>query len=135
MLKISSIIFQISTNVMLLILVIAVLFVWTLMVHSHALVILDSREMDSIIVKVTFNFVLKIAILNNYLLHVQISMNVMLLIPVTTVLFVWTVMVHSHALVILDSQEMDSIIVKVTFVLKISNLLVLLILCFVFRHQ
>ena len=37
-------------------------------------------------------------------------MNVMLLIPVTTVLFVWTVMVHSHALVILDSQEMDSIV-------------------------
>ena len=64
MLKISSLIFQISTNVMLLILVIAVLFVWTLMVHSHALVSPDSREMDSIIVKVTFNFVLKIAILN-----------------------------------------------------------------------
>ena len=52
--------FQISTNVMLLIPVIAVLFVWTLMVHLHALVIPDSREMDSIIVKVTYNFVLKI---------------------------------------------------------------------------
>ena len=51
-------------NVMLLIPVTAVLFVWTLMVHSHALVIPDSQEMDSIIVKVTYNFVLKIAILN-----------------------------------------------------------------------
>ena len=45
---------------------------------------------------------------------IQISMNVMFLIPVTTVLFVWTVMVHSHALVILDSQEMDSITARVT---------------------
>ena len=46
----------------------------------------------------------------NFMLRVQTSMNVMLLIPVTTVLFVWTVTVHSHALVILDSQEMDSIV-------------------------
>ena len=45
---------------------------------------------------------------------IQISMNVMLLIPVTAVPFVWTVMVHSHALVIPDSQEMDSIIARVT---------------------
>ena len=60
--------------------------------------------------------------IDNYDYTIQTSMNVMFLIPVTAVLFVWTVMVHSHALVILDSREMDSIIVKVTynFVLKIA---------------
>ena len=75
---------------------------------------------------------LAIIVIDNNDYTVQISMNVMLL-PVTTVLFVWTVMVHSHALVILDSQEMDSIIVKVTFnfVLKIA----ILNICFMFRHQ
>ena len=89
-------------NVMLLIPVTATPFVWTVMAPSHALASQVSQEMD-LIAKVTISiFCDKLAII------VLLNQNVMLLISVTTILFVWTLMAPSHALAFRVSQEMGS---------------------------
>ena len=87
-------------NVMLLIPVTATPFVWTVMAPSHALASQVSQEMD-LIAKVTV-----LAAASYYI--VLLNQNVMLLISVTTILFVWTLMTHSHALAFRVSQEMGS---------------------------